>query len=173
MDANIPDSSIYHRIFHYASVENLVYWLTGALVWIPWYFSEMLGMLGMLVFTPLFIFLSTLYSLNKVPQRDWRKEIWVIISTFVVTCVIIDLFFWVMWRGHKILEWYLPITKVGVGNFIGYLEMFVVGYISMELAFRSPRVRRLKKRLSFSLKLIIVSGVTLFLFSLISAILFW
>jgi len=173
MDADIPNSSIYRRILHYASVENLVYWLTGALVWIPWYFSETLGMLGMIVFTPVFIFLGTLYSLNKVPQRDWRREIWVIISTFVVTCVIIDLFFWVIWRGHNALEWYLPTTKVGVGNFIGYLEMIVVGYISMGLAFRSPSVRSLQKKLSFSLKRVIVSGVGLFLFSLISAILFW
>ena len=173
MDVNIPDSSAYHRILHYALVENLVYWSTGALVWIPWYFSETLGMVGMLVFTPVIIFLGTLHSLNKVPQIKWRKEVWVIIPTFVVTCVIIDLIFWVIWRGHNILEWYLPITRVGIGNFIGYLEMIVVGYISMELAFRSPRVRSIKKGLSFSLKFIIVSGVILFLFSLISAILFW
>lgn len=173
MDADIPYSSIYHRIFYYAAVENLIYWLTGALVWIPWYFSQMLGMIGMLVFTPIIIFFGTLYSLNKVPQSNWRKEILVIILTFVVTCVIIDLFFWVLWRGHNVLEWFFPITRVGTGNFIGYLEMIVVGYISMELVFRSLRVQSIKKRLSFSLRFIIISGIILFLFSLISAILFW
>ena len=166
-------SSVYYRIQYYTAVEFLVYWLTGALVWIPWFFSETLGIIGMLVFTPLFIFLGTLYSLNQTPQRFWRKEIWVIIGSFVVTCVIIDLLFWVGWRGKDIFEWFLPISSVGVGNVIGYLEMFIVGYLSMVLASRFSIIKRIQAKLVFGYRSIIVSGVILFLFSLISAILFW
>ena len=127
----------------------------------------------MLVFTPLFILLGTLYSLNQTPQRSWRKEIWVIIGSFVVTCVIIDLFFWVGWRGKDIFEWFLPITSVGIGNFVGYLEMLIVGYLSMVLASRYSIIKRIQAKLVFSYRSIVVSGVLLFLFSLVSAILFW
>ena len=166
-------SSPYNRIQYYVAVEFLVYWLTGALVWIPFYFSETLGIIGMLVFTPLFILLGTLNSLNQTPQRLWRKEIWVIIGSFVVTCVIIDLLFWMGWRGKDIYEWFLPITSVGIGNFVGYLEMFIVGYLSMVLASRFSLIKRIQAKLVFSYRSIVVSGVILFLFSLISAILFW
>ena len=166
-------SSLYYRIQYYATVEFLVYWLTGALVWIPRYFSEKLGIIGMLVFTPLFILLGTLYCLNQTPQQLWKKEIWVIIGSFVVTCVIVDLLFWVGWRGHDIFEWFLPITSVGIGNVIGYLEMFIVGYLSMVLASRFSIIKRIQAKLDFSYRSIIISGVLLFLFSLISAILFW
>ena len=64
---NEASTSLYNRIQYYAAVEFLVYWLTGALVWIPFYFSETLGIIGMLVFTPLFILLARAYrriSLN-------------------------------------------------------------------------------------------------------------
>ena len=166
-------SSLYYRIQYYAAVEFLVYWLTGALVWIPFYFSETLGIIGMLVFTPLFILLGTLNSLNQTPQRSWRKEIWVIIGSFVVTCVIIDLLFWMGWRGKDIYEWFLPITPVGIGNFVGYLEMFIVGYISMVLASRFSIIKRIQAKLVLGYRSIVVLGVILFLFSLVSAILFW
>jgi len=121
-------------------------------------------MIGMLIFTPLFIFLGTLYSLSIVPQNVWRREIFVIILTFVGTCVFIDLVFWVMWRGHNFLEWFLPITRVGTGNFIGYVEMIVISCISMELALRSSRVMKIQEKLSFSLRTTTISGVLLFLF---------
>ena len=170
---NEASTSLNNRIQYYAAVEFLVYWLTGALVWIPWYFSETLGIIGMLVFTPIFILLGTLNSLNQTHQRSWKKEIWVIIGSFVVTCVIIDLFFWVGWRGKDIFEWFLPITSVGIGNFVGYLEMLIVGYLSMFLASRYSIIKRIQVKLVFSYRSIVVSGVILFLFSLVSAILFW
>ena len=41
------------RVFLYALVENLAYWLTSAVVWVPWYFSDTAGMVVMVVFVPL------------------------------------------------------------------------------------------------------------------------
>ena len=168
-----PSPPLFSRILLYASVENLVYWLTEALVWIPWYFSDNLGMLAMIAITPIFMFIATLYSLNEVPRSDWGSEIRVIVVAFVVTCAVIDLFFWIIWRGHGALEWYLPITVLGTVNFIGYLEIIVVSYVALRLAGSSGWVQGIHWRLSFSLRSIIISGVVLFLFSLVSALLFW
>jgi hypothetical protein len=164
---------LHRRIIHYAVLENLVYWLTAAVVGIPWYFSKTAGMATMLIFVPITIFFATLYTLRKVPQINWRSEIWIIAATFVVTCALIDLFFWVIWRGYEVLEWYLPTNLLGTVNVIGYLEMIVMCYATFLLASKPGRVRRMQERLGFGERYIVIAGVVLFSFTLISAILFW
>ena len=111
MYSNIQRHSLGRRIIRYILVENFIYWLTGSIVWFPWVFAKWLGIVAMLTFVPLTIAIATLYCLHKVSMENWKKEIWLIIGTFVVTCAIIDLFFWILWRGHEILEWYLPTTQ--------------------------------------------------------------
>jgi len=49
------------RVFLYALVENLAYWLTSAVVWVPWYFSDAAGMVVMIVFVPLTMGVAALY----------------------------------------------------------------------------------------------------------------
>jgi hypothetical protein len=154
-------------------VENLAYWLTAAIVGIPWYFSKTAGMTAMLVVVPITIFFAILYALRKVPELNWRSEIWIIAATFVVTCGFIDLLFWVIWRGYDALEWYLPTNLLGTVNVIGYLEMVVMCYATFLLVSKSGRVRRMQERLKFGERFVVIAGIILFSFSLISAILFW
>ena len=173
MNADASSQKLIHRILRYAAVENLVYWLTGALAWVPWYYSDTLGILAMLVLVPITIFFGTLYSFNKIPQSQWKSEIWVIIATFVITCGLIDLFYWVIWRGNNILEWYLPTTLLGTANFAGYIEMIIACLAALFLALRIKWVHRIQARLSFGIWVVVISGVILFLFSLVSALVFW
>lgn len=171
VDSSTPN--LPRRILHYAFVENLAYWLTAAVVGIPWYFSDAAGMMAMLIAVPVTIFFATLYSLRKVPEINWRSEIWIITATFVVTCAIIDLFFWVIWRGQDPLDWYLPTTPLGTVNFVGYLEMIVICYATFLLVSKPSRVRRIQERLGFGEGFVLIAGVVLFSFTLISALLFW
>ena len=64
-----------------------------------------------------------------------------IAGTFIVTCAVIDLFFWVIWRGHEIISWYLPVTELGVANFIGYLELLVIPWVVGFLASKVSWIR--------------------------------
>ena len=173
MDVNTPKQSLSRRIFRYVAAENLAYWLTGTIVWLPWYFSDTAGMLAMHIIVPVTVFFATLYCLKQISHERWRKEIWIINLSFVFTCVIIDLFFWVIWRDYNALEWYLPITKVGIGNFIGYFEMIIVCYATYILVSKSSRVMNLQKKLKFGDRFVLITGIILFILSLISALMFW
>ncbi len=173
MTVDTTTPTLLRRILHYAAVENLAYWLTAAVVGIPWYFSKTAGMATMLVFVPITIFFATLYALRKVPEINWGSEIWIIAATFVVTCALIDLFFWVIWRGKDALEWYLPTNLLGTVNFIGYLSMIVMCYATFLLVSKPGNVRRMQERLRFGEGFVVIAGVVLFSFSLISASLFW
>jgi len=170
-DVQIP--SMGRRILLYVLVENLAYWFLSSFVWIPWYFAEWMGILAMLFFAPLITAFATLYCLNKVSIDVWKKEIWLIIGSFIVTSVIIDLFFWVTWRGHRILEWYLPISRVGVGNFIGYVEMVIASLLTLVIALRSSRLQRISVVNRFDEKIIAILGVLFFLFILYCAFTYW
>ena len=173
MDTNNPNQPLSRRIFRYIATENMAYWLTGAIVWVPWYFSDSAGMLAMHIMVPITIFFATLYGLKRVPLERWRKEIWVIMPTFILTCIIIDFFFWVIWRDYNAKEWYLPITKVGIGNFIGYIEMIITCYLTYILASKSRRVINLQKKLKFGDRFVLITGIILLLISILSATFFW
>jgi len=173
MIAEHTSPTLLRRILGYAAVENLAYWLTAAIVGIPWYFSDTAGMTAMLVVVPITIFFATLYALRKVPENNRRSEIWVIAATFIVTCAIIDLLFWVIWRGYDAFEWYLPTNLLGTVNVIGYLEMVVICYVAFSLLSKSDRVRRMQERLRFGERFVVIVGILLFSFTLVSAILFW
>ena len=173
MYSNIQLHSFGRRIIRYILVENFIYWLTGSIVWIPWVFAEWMGILAMLTFVPLTIVMATLYCLHKVPMENWKKEIWLIIVTFISTCAIIDLFFWVLWRGHKILEWYLPTTQVGIGNVIGYLEMVIAAIITLIIMQKMPRLQKAQLGLKINEIHIAVLGVIFFLISVYCAITYW
>ena len=171
VDVQIP--SIERRIFLYVLVEFLAYWFLSSFVWIPWVFSEWMGMLAMLVFAPLITAFATLYCLNKVSINVWKKEIWLIICAFLATSAIIDYFFWVTWRGHKILEWYLPISRVGIGNFIGYVEMVIASLLTLVIALRSSRLQRISLFNRLDEKIVAIFGVLFFLFTLYCAFTYW
>ena len=173
MDTNNPNQPLSRRIFRYIATENMAYWLTGAIVWVPWYFSDSAGMLAMHIIVPITIFFATLYGLKHIPKEKWRKEIWIINLSLVFTCIIIDFFFWVIWRDYNAKEWYLPITKVGIGNFIGYLEMIIMCHITYLLTSKSERVKRIQKKLKFGDPFVIITGIILFILSFISALMFW
>jgi len=170
-ESSIP--VLYRRILRYAAVEFLAYWVTGAIVWIPWYFSDAAGMTAMLIVAPTTIFFATLYCLKRVPEISWSKEIWIINATFVVTCAFIDLFFWIIWRGYEFLDWYLPTNLLGTVNFVGYLEMIVMCYIAFRLVSKPGRVRRIQERIRFGDRFIVITGLILFAFSMTSALMFW
>ncbi len=70
--ASLPP--IRERLFLYVLVENLAYWLTSAVVWIPWYFSDAAGMVTMIVFVPLTMGAAALYCLDGVPLGARGKE---------------------------------------------------------------------------------------------------
>ena len=173
MDVNTPNQSLSRRILRYVAAENLAYWLTGTIVWVPFYFSKDLGMAAMLIVVPITIFFITLYSLKRIPQARWRKEIIVINITFVFTCALIDLLFWVIWRDYNALEWYLPTTKLGAVNFIGYLEMIIMCHVTYLLASKSKRFKGIQKKLKFGDPFVIITGIILFILSFISALMFW
>jgi hypothetical protein len=143
MNRDVQLPSIRRRILLYILVEFLAYWVISSFVWIPWVFSVSMGILVMLVFVPLITAFATLYCLNKVPMNFWKREIWLIICVFLATCAVIDYFFWITWRGHQIIEWYLPISRIGVGNFIGYLEMVIASLLSLAIALRSLKLQRI------------------------------
>ncbi|ENO12481.1 hypothetical protein MBGDC06_00656 [Thermoplasmatales archaeon SCGC AB-539-C06] len=173
MNKNQNIQPLSSRIIRYILVENLIYWLTGTIVWIPWYFAEWAGILAMITFVPFTIIIATLYCLHKVSMVMWKREIWHIIGTFVVTCAIIDLFFWILWRGHKILEWYLPITRVGIGNFIGYMEIIIISLITLIIALKISRLQ--KDGIGAKLKEIhlLVLGIIFFIINVYCAITYW
>jgi len=173
MKGDVQTPSIGRRILLYVLVEFLVYWFLSSFVWIPWVFAEWMGMLVMLVFAPLLTAIATLYCLNKVSIDVWKKEIWLIICSFVVTCAVNDYFFWVTWRGHKILEWYLPISRVGVGNFIGYVEMVIASLLTLVIALRFSRLQRISFFSRFDERIIAILGVLFFLFTLYCALNYW
>ncbi len=173
MNQNIKLQSIGRRILRYILVENLIYCLTGSIAWIPWVFSRWLGIIIMLVLVPLTMVIATLYCLHKIPIRSWKKEIWLIIITFVATCVVIDIFFWILWRGHKILEWFLPTTETGIGNFIGYLEMIIFVLITLMIALRIPRLQKTGWGSKLNEIHILIVGVILFFINLYCAITYW
>ncbi len=173
MNINIQLHSLGRRIIRYILVENFIYWLTGSIVWIPWYFARWMGIVAMLTFVPLTIVIATLYCLHKVPMENWKKEIWLIIGTFVVTCAIIDLFFWILWRGHKILEWYLPTTQIGIGNVIGYLEMIISVIITLIIMQRIPRLQKTQLGSKINELHIAILGVIFFIINVYCAITYW
>jgi hypothetical protein len=173
MDNNNNIQSLSSRIIRYTLVENLIYWLTGSIVWIPWYFDDWAGIIAMITFVPFTIIIATLYCLHKVPLTIWTREIWLIIATFVVTCGIIDLFFWVLWRGHKILEWYLPITRVGVGNFIGYMEIIIIALITLIFALKISRLQKDGIGAKLNEIHLLILGVILFIINVYFAIIYW
>ena len=173
MNSNIQLDSLGRRFIRYLLVENLIYWLTGSIVWIPWVYAEWLGILAMITFVPFTIIIATLYCLHKVPIKFWKKEIWLIIGTFILTCAVIDLFFWVLWRGHKILEWYLPTTQVGIGNVIGYLEIVIAAIITLIIMQKMPRLQKAQLGLKINEIHIAVLGVIFFLISVYCAITYW
>lgn len=165
--------ALLRRLLRYAAVENLAYWLTGAIAWVPWFFSDAAGMAAMVVVVPITVFIATLYCLKRVPEAEWKKEIWIIGTAFAATCGLIDLFFWVLWRGNNALEWYLPTTILGAINFFGYLEIVAACFAAYRLVSRPERVRRLQQRIRFGDRFVVITGVVLFLFSLTSAVMFW
>ena len=161
------------RVFLYALVENLAYWLTSAVVWVPWYFSDTAGMVVMVVFVPLTMGVAALYCLDGVPVGARGREAWVVAGVFIVTCAVIDLFFWVIWRGHDPVGWYLPVTELGVANFIGYMELLVIPRVVGFLASRVSWIggAGLGSRLGW--RGVAASGVALFLFSVYCAVYIW
>ena len=173
MNKNQNIQPLSSRIIRYILVENLIYWLTGTIVWIPWYFAEWAGILAMITFVPFTIIIATLYCLHKVSMVMWKREIWHIIGTFVVTCAIIDLFFWILWRGHKILEWYLPISRVGIGNFIGYTEIIFVAFITLIFALKLSRLQKEGRCAKLNEIHLLILGVTLFIINVYCAIIYW
>jgi len=173
MKGSVQTASIGRRILLYALVEFLVYWVISSFVWIPWVFAEWLGMLVMLVFAPSLTVIATLYCLSRVSIDAWKKEIWRIVGSFVVTCAVIDYFFWVTWRGHKILEWYLPISRVGVGNFIGYVEMVIASLLTLVAALHSSRLQRISFSRRFDERIIGILGVLFVLITLYCALNYW
>jgi len=173
MNSNIQLHSLGRRIIRYILVENFIYWLTGSIVWIPWVFDKWMGIVAMLTFVPFTIVIATLYCLHKVPMENWKKEIWLIIGTFVVTCAVIDLFFWILWRGHKILEWYLPTTQIGIGNVIGYLEMIISVIITLIIMQRIPRLQKTQLGSKINELHIAILGVIFFIINVYCAITYW
>ena len=161
------------RILLYALVENLAYWFIGSFVWIPWYFSEPIGIVTMLVSVPVITALATIYCLKRTPTTMWKKEIWLLIATFIITCAIIDLLFWVTWRGNPILEWYLPISRVGIGNFIGYLEMIISSVIALVIALRFTRLQKSSFFNRLDERSLAVLGALFFALNLYFAITYW
>lgn len=149
------------------------YWVISSVVWIPWVFAEWLGILVMLVFAPLITAIATLYCLNKVSIDVWKKEIWLIICIFLLTCAVIDYFFWVTWRGHKILEWYLPISRVGIGNFIGYIEMVIASLLTLIIALPLPRLQRISFFSRTDERVIAIFGILFFLFAIYCTLTYW
>jgi hypothetical protein len=173
MNPNVSLQSIGRRVLRYILVENLIYWLTGSIAWIPWVYSRWLGIVTMLVFVPFTMVIATLYCLHKIPVESWKKEIWLIIITFVATCAIIDIFFWILWRGHKILEWFLPTTETGIGNVIGYFEMIIFIFITLMIALRFPRLQKTGWGSKLNEIHIFILGVILFFINLYCAITYW
>ena len=161
------------RVFLYVLVENLAYWLTSAVVWIPWYFSDAAGMVAMIVFVPLTMGVAALYCLDGVPVGARGKEAWVIAGTFIVTCAVIDLFFWVIWRGHDLIGWYLPVTELGVANFIGYLELLLIPWVVGFLASKVSWIRDAGLGSKLGWKGVAVLGAVFFLFSVYCAVYIW
>jgi len=127
----------------------------------------------MLTFVPLTIVIATLYCLHKLSMENWKKEIWLIIGTFIVTCAVIDLFFWILWRGHEILEWYLPTTQTGIGNFIGYLEIIIFAFITLIIIQRIPRLQKAQLSSKINDLHIAILAVIFFIINIYCAIAYW
>lgn len=159
-------------ILSYIMTQNLTYWLTSVITWIPWVFAPSLGMMTMLIMVPITIVPATLMLLRKTPPSKWRNEAVKISYTYVIMYIVIDLLFWVIWRGHDPLKWFLPSNSLGTANFIGYIEVAVTPIITERLAEKSEKLRE-----SFKINLtrtkVALVGTGLFGITLISAILFW
>jgi len=173
VNSNIQLDSIGKRVIRYVLVENLIYWLTGSIVWIPWVYAKWLGILAMITLVPFTIVIATLYCLHKVPIKIWKKEIWLMIVTFILTCAVIDLFFWIIWRGHKILEWYLPTTQTGIGNAIGYLEMVISAIVILILMLKVPRLQKANLGAKITDLHIAILAAIFFLINIYCAVVYW
>jgi len=174
MDMNtIQIPSMGQRVVFYSLMENLMYWFTGSIVWIPWYFSDVFGIAAMIVVVPPTMAAAALFALKQVPVETWKKEIWLIIAVFVATTIVIDFFFWILWRGHAVLDWYLPITQTGTGNFIGYIEIVVISLIIYVVAVKSSRLQNLQNKYLSNLKSIAVLATVFFVLNVFFAIRYW
>lgn len=96
------------------SVTVALYWMSNAIIWIPWTYSPTAGMIVMLTVAPVLWFVGVRRILSKrAALTPWRKTIGSILVLLVVS-IVSDLVFF-GWIRHAMDQLLHPTTYAGYG----------------------------------------------------------
>lgn len=126
----------------------------------------------MLIVIPLTMVPATLILLRRSVPIHWRRESFKISAAFVITSVVIDTLFWIIWRQHDPIKWFLSSNPLGTANAIGYLELAIIPIMTERVAEKYEKTTNIFKTNLGTRKLAII-GFSLFATVLASAIILW
>jgi len=103
-----------------------LYWLSNALVVVPWLLSKALGITAMLLSTALWGCMA-FYCLRHAPRKEWTRDAFSMAACFLITGVVQDYLLFALYRGVPD-ELYEPTT------FVAYTLSFVLPLVVRWLA---------------------------------------
>jgi|GEM_PF-5344692 len=119
----------------------------------------------MLILAPLVMVLAAFFCLKHVPDIKWKREAWLTALIFFVVIALCDFFFWIIWRGEPIGEFY----KIYFGTYSEVLIVPLVWFITK----RSPRLQRMNFTTKYDEVIVPLISVLLFVLTIYLAINYW